>query len=85
MLLKNACVIKKISIHDVDSVKNDPDIIMFLEAAPDRLGKNGRFMIRLSGIPQENSVLAEGKSKRRCSRCVEEFEKLLIKKGYMDH
>ena len=36
-------------------------------------------------IPQENSVLAEGKSERLCNHCIEEFEKLLIKKGYLDH
>jgi hypothetical protein len=82
---KNACVIKKISINDPASVKSDPDVAAFIETATEALGKKGRFVIKLSGIPQENSVLAEGKSKRLCHRCMEEFEKLLIKKGYMDH
>ena len=57
----------------------------FIEKATQTLGKKGRFVIKLSGIPQENSVLAEGKSERLCNHCIEEFEKLLIKKGYMDH
>lgn len=85
MWSKNACIIKKLPIHDVDSVRKDSDIITFIETAPDKLGKKGRFMIRISGIPQENSILVEGSSKRLCHRCIEEFEKLLIKKGYMDH
>lgn len=82
---KNACIIKKLPINDADSIRKDPDIAMFIETAADRLGRKGRFIIRLSGIPQENSILAEGKSKKCCDRCIEDFEKLLITKGYMDH
>ena len=84
MLRKNACVIRKIVIHDTDAVRSDPDITAFLETAGSTLGRNGRFVIRLSGIPQENSVLAEGKNKRICNQCIEEFERLLAKKGYME-
>lgn len=80
---KNACIIKKLPINDADSIRKDPDIAMFIETAADRLGRKGRFIIRLSGIPQENSILAEGKSKKHCDRCIGEFEKLLIKKGYI--
>ncbi len=82
---KNACVIKKIPINDPVSVKSDPDIARFIEKTGEVLGKKGRFVVKLSGIPQENSVLVEGKSKRLCDRCIEEFEKFLIRKGYMDH
>ncbi len=82
---KNACVIKKIPTSNPASVGSDPDIARFIEKATETLGKKGRFVIKLSGIPQENSVLAEGKSKKHCNQCIEEFEKLLIKKGYIDH
>ena len=76
---------KKIPINGPVSVKSDPDIAGFIEKTGEVLGKKGRFVVKLSGIPQENSVLVEGKSKRLCDRCIEEFEKLLIRKGYMDH
>ena len=76
MWLKNACVIKKIPINNAAAAGSDPNVAGFIEKATQTLGKKGRFVIKLSGIPQENSVLAEGKS---------EFEKLLIKKGYLDH
>lgn len=82
---KNACVIKKIPINNPSAVGSDSDVSEFIEKATAALGKKGRFVIKLSGIPQENSVLAEGKSKRLCNHCIEEFEKLLINKGYMDH
>lgn len=85
MWLKNSCVIKNIPINDPASVKSDPDVAVFIEKATEALGKKGRFVIKLSGIPQENSVLAEGKSKKACNRCIEELEKLLIKKDYMNH
>ena len=84
MLRKNACAIRKFVIHDTDSVRNDPDIAVFLKAVGSTLGRNGRFVIRLSVIPQENSVLAEGKNKRICNQCIEEFERLLVRKGYME-
>ena len=85
MWLKNACVIKKIPINNAAAAGSDPNVAGFIEKATQTLGKKGRFVIKLSGIPQENSVLAEGKSERLCNHCIEEFEKLLIKKGYLDH
>ena len=85
MWLKNACVIKKIPINNAAAAGSDPNVAGFIEKATQTLGKKGRFVIKLSGIPQENSVLAEGKSERLCNHCIEEFEKLLIRKGYMDH
>ena len=85
MWLMNACVIKKIPINNAAAVGSDPNVAGFIEKATQTLGKKGRFVIKLSGIPQENSVLAEGKSERLCNHCIEEFEKLLIRKGYMDH
>ncbi len=82
MLQKNACVIKRLPIHDVGSFKTDPDVAGFTEKANEVLGENGRFVIRLSGIPWENRVLAEGKNEEACSQCIEDFMSLLIKKGY---
>ena len=81
---KNACVIKRIQINDAASLRSDPDVAGFIEKSAGTLGKNGRFVIKLSGIPQENRVLAEGKNKRVCNRCILDFERLLIRKGYMD-
>ena len=85
MWFRNASVIKKISIKNADSVRNDPEIKKFIEDAGEKLGRKGRLVLRLSGIPEENSVLAEGKSRKLCSQCIEELEKLLVRKGYMDH
>lgn len=85
MGLKNACVIKKIPINKPDSVTSDPDVLRIIEMAAEALGKKGRFVIKLSEIPQENSVLAEGKSRKLCDQWIFEFEKLLVTKDYMDH
>ncbi len=82
MPLKKACVIKKISISNATSLQSDSDIALFLENAGKLLGKDGRFIIRLSAIPQENCVLAEGESEESCSKCIDEFISLLIEKGY---
>ena len=79
---KNACVVRKLMIHNVDSVRRDPDVAEFIAKAGEKLGGKGRFVIRLSGIPQENSVLAEGKNKRVCVQCITDFERLLAGKGY---
>jgi hypothetical protein len=84
MWLKNTSVVKRLTINNVSGVQSDPDIAEFIGKAPDKLGKKGRFIIKLSGIPQENRVLAEGKNKKVCNRCIDEFMKLLIRKGYME-
>ena len=75
MWLKNACVIKKIPINNAAAAGSDPNVAEFIEKATQTLGKKGRFVIKLSGIPQENSVLVEGKSERLCNHCIE-FEKI---------
>ena len=81
---KYASIVKKLVILDTDGVRNDPDVAAFLEKAGERLGRKGKFVLKLSGIPQENSVLAEGRSKKICDRVILEFERLLLKKGYME-
>ena len=84
MWFKNTCVIKKIVINDADSLRSDPDVLKHIEKATEQLGNKGRFVIRLSGIPYENSVLVEGRNKKICNKFITDFEKLLIDKGYME-
>lgn len=81
---KYACIVKTLPMRDAGSVQTDPDVAAFLENAGERLGNRGRLVIRLSGIPQENRVLAEGKTKRVCRQCLQDLEQLLIRKGYME-
>lgn len=85
MRLKNACVIEKITLHDIAAARSDPDVAAFVEMAAEELGENGRFVIRFSGIPQENMILAEGKSEELCRQWIEQFKMLLRKKGYPEH
>ena len=82
---KKACIVKILPITDTDSIRTDPEVTAFIDTAAEKLGRKGRFVIRLSGIPSENRLLVEGLSKRHCRQCIEAFEKLLIGKGYMDH
>jgi hypothetical protein len=85
MWFKNAGVIRKISVRNADSVRNDPEVRMFIEDAQKKPGRKGRLVLRLSGIPRENSILAEGRSRKLCGQCIEDLEKLLVRKGCMDH
>ena len=81
---RNICVIEKIRISDVASAKSDPDVAEFVGKAAESLGRKGRFVIKFSGIPQENCVLAEGKNRKACNKCIEDFKRLLIRKNYME-
>ncbi len=81
---KSASMIKRIPIKDAAAAGSDPDVARFIEKATVALGKNGRFVVKLSSIPQENCVLAEGKRKKVLSQWIEDFMRLLIQKGYMD-
>ena len=82
MRQKNACVIRRLPIRDTSAVRSDPEVAGFLEEAAEALGETGRFVLKLSGIPQENRVLAEGESEEACIRWTEDFIWLLRKKGY---
>ena len=83
MWLKNASVIKKLNISNPSAVQSDPDVKEFIDQTSAALGKKGRFVVKLSGIPNENSVLVEGKRKKLCNQKLEEFMRLLVQKGYM--
>lgn len=81
---KNTCVIEKIRISDGVSARSDPDVAEFVEKTTESLGRKGRFVIKFSGIPQENSVLVEGKNRKACNQCIEDLKRLLIRKNYME-
>lgn len=77
-------IVERLPLRDAAAVRADPDVLRLIEEAGEKLGRHGGVVIRLAGIPQENQILVEGKSKRLCARYLEEMKKLLIGKGYMD-
>lgn len=75
--------IKRISIIDVISATEDPDVITFIQDEKRFLGENGNIVIRFSGIAPENRIFIEGENEELCNQCVEKFKELLLQKGYM--
>ena len=80
---ENNQIIEKIEIHDISSFEKDPDVIAFINEADVKLGENGSFILKLSGIPFENMILLQGEEEEQCRDLLWDFRELLIKKGYI--
>ena len=71
MWQKNTCLVKELSISDPDQIRNDPELVSYINEANSKLGSKGRFVLTLAGLPQESSILAEGKNKKICKQYIE--------------
>ena len=79
-----ACIIKGVPIRNVTAVRDDPDVSGFISKAGGELGEKGRFVLRFSEIPEKSQVLVEAPREALCKKYLADFEKLLLRKGYME-
>ncbi len=77
-------MIKKITVKDVAAVQNDPEVTAYVQKAGAELGEKGRFVVKLTDLPQEISILVEAKTEKKCEQLIGEFHKLLVQKGYAE-
>lgn len=75
-------VLKNIKVTDKKTVQNDPDVIACVNSVAQKLGQDGRILVRESGTEPVVRVMVEASTHEICEACVEEVIQVIKSKGY---
>ena len=77
-------VLKNVRVKDKKAARTDADVCAAVAAVEEKLGDNGRILVRESGTEPVVRVMVEAESERACAQYVEEIVAVLRAKGYAE-
>ena len=75
-------VLKNIRVTDKAAAQNDPDVQAAVKAVGEKLGADGRILVRESGTEPVVRVMVEAGEEALCEKYVDEVIDVIVKKGY---
>lgn len=75
-------VLKNIRVTDKTEAQNDPEVKAAVDAVAEKLGGDGRILVRESGTEPVVRVMVEANSTETCEKYVEEVIEVIKRKGY---
>ena len=76
-------LVKKLKIQDVATAHQDENLHNMVVKLNESCEGHGRIVIRWSGIPMENMVMAEADTQDLCRTLLKEFLNEMEKRGYL--
>ncbi len=76
-------VLKNVRVKSKPEAQNDPDVQNAVKAVSDRLGNEGRILVRESGTEPVIRVMVEAGSNEICEKFVDEVIAVIERKGHM--
>ena len=76
-------VLKNVRVTDKTEAQNDADVRAAVEAAAEKLGENGRILVRESGTEPVVRVMVEADSVETCEKYVDDVIEVIKNKGYV--
>lgn len=77
-------VLKNIRVTDKAAAQNDQDVQAAVKVVAEKLGRDGRILVRESGTEPVVRVMVEATDKNLCEQYVNEVIDVIIKKGYQE-
>lgn len=77
-------VLKNIRVTDKAAAQNDPDVQAAVKAVGEKLGADGRILVRESGTEPVVRVMVEAGEEALCEKYVDEVIDVIAKKGYRE-
>lgn len=77
-------VLKNIRVTDKAAAQNDPDVQAAVKAVGEKLGADGRILVRESGTEPVVRVMVESGEEALCEKYVDEVIDVIVKKGYRE-
>lgn len=75
-------VLRNVHVPDREAALSDPDVRQAEQAAKEKLGSDGRVLLRASGTEPLVRVMAEAPTEDRCNEVIDIIVEALVKKGY---
>ena len=76
-------VLKNVRVTDKTEAQNDADVRAAVDAAAEKLGENGRILVRESGTEPVVRVMVEADSVETCEKYVDDVIEVIKNKGYV--
>lgn len=76
-------VLKNVRVKDKTLAQNDPDVVASVNEVAERLGSNGRILVRESGTEPLVRVMVEAETEELCESCVDSVIEVIKKKGHI--
>ena len=76
-------VLKNVRVTDKTEAQNDADVRAAVEAAAEKLGENGRILVRESGTEPVVRVMVEADAVETCEKYVDDVIEVIKNKGYV--
>ena len=77
-------VLKNIRVTDKAAAQNDPDVQAAVKAVGEKLGADGRILVRESGTEPVVRVMVEAGEEALCEKYVDQVIDVIVKKGYRE-
>lgn len=77
-------VLKNIRVKSKPDAQNDPDVQAAVAAVAEKLGDNGRILVRESGTEPVIRVMVEADTDEICEKYVDEVIDVIVKKGHTE-
>ena len=77
-------VLKNVRVTDKAAAQGDADVQAAVKAVAEKLGNDGRILVRESGTEPVVRVMVEAPEKGLCEQCVDEVIDVIVKKGYRE-
>ena len=75
-------LLKNVKVNDKNKCMEDKDILEIKEVVDNKLGNNGRLLLRASGTENVVRIMIEADNIKTCKEYVKIIEDVIIKKGY---
>lgn len=76
-------VLKNVSVSDKDGTLNDPAVMAACHQVAERLGENGRILLRKSGTEPVLRVMVEAPTKELCEQEVDSVIDVMRQRGFL--
>lgn len=76
-------VLKNVKVNDKMKCMDDEDILKVAKSVEEKLGSEGRLLLRASGTENLIRIMIEAKDKETCDKYIKIIEDEILKKGYV--
>ena len=78
-------VLRNVRVADKTAAMQDPDVLAAGEKAGEKLGSNGRVLLRASGTEPLVRVMAEAPTEDECNEAIDMVVDVMKKKGFVEN